>query len=135
MRRRLTLTIVGAVAVALVVSGLVSLLLVARSERRRAESDVTRQAVELATDAERLNRPAAVQSLARVLHLSDLAVVRIGPRGAVIGDLPPGITSTDVQPNRLLAGAVVHGHRRRLVFAAAPVATPRAGAPAVVATR
>src|SRR3954464_6643326 len=109
MRRRLALTIVGGGARALGVSGLVSLLLVARAERRRAESEVTRQAVELATDAERLNRPAAVQSLARGLHLSTLGVARPGPRGAVMGDLPSGITSADVQPDRLLAGAVVHG--------------------------
>src|SRR3954464_4154124 len=101
MRRRLALTIVGGGARALGVSGLVSLLLVARSERSRAESEVTRQAVELATDAERLNRPAAVQSLARVLHLSELGVVRVGPRGAVVGALPSGVSATDLQPNRL----------------------------------
>src|SRR5437764_1840804 len=135
MRRRLTLTFVGAVAVALVVSGLVPLLLVARFERQRAETEVTRQAVDLATDAERLNRPAAVQSLARVLHLSDLGVVRVGPRGAVVGSLPSGIRATDIHPDRLLAGAVVHGRSRRLVYAAAPVPTARAGAAAVVATR
>ena len=135
MRRRLTVTIVAAVAVALVVSGVVSLLLVARSERRRAESEVTRQAVELAADAERLNRPAAVQSLARVLRLSDLRVVRVGPRGAVTGALPAGITATDLQPNQLLAGAVVHGRSRRVVYAAAPVTTGRAASGVVVATR
>jgi two-component system sensor histidine kinase BaeS len=130
MRRRITVTIVAVVAGALLLSGLASLLLVARAERQKAESDVTRQAEELATDADQIERPAGLANLARIMKLSDLRLVTTA-NGRIVGQLPAGVTAADVRPAKLAAGETVHGHHRLLVYAAAPVRT-RAGAVAVV---
>ena len=135
MRRRLTVVIVAVVAAALVVAGLVSLLLAALGQRRQAEREVTQQAVELAADADRLERPAALKAFGRILRLSDVRVVRVGPAGRTADALPDGLSPSDLQPRLLLAGRTVHGHHRKLVFAAAPVSTARVGTGAVVVTR
>src|SRR5690242_1607940 len=84
MRRRISLTIVAVVAGALLLSGLASLLLVARAERQKAESDVTRQAQELATDADQIERPAELANLARIMKLSDLRLVTTA-NGRIVG--------------------------------------------------
>src|SRR5436190_10262182 len=133
LRRRLTVSIVAVVAVALVVSGLVSLLLVSASERRRSERDITREAGELALGIERVQGQAALQQLSRFLKLKELQLVQLRPDGGVVGTLPAGVTSADIQPKRLLDGQSIHGRKGNTVFAAAPVRTTRAGA--VILTR
>src|SRR4051795_2075916 len=103
MRRRITLTIVAVVAGALVISGLVSLLLTARADRKRAEADVTRQAQELAAETEGAARVAAFANLSRVLKLDDLRLVGLtGQR--VQGQLPVGVTATDIEPTTRAGG-------------------------------
>ena len=133
MRRRLTLAIVAVVAVALVVSGLVSLLLVSASERRRAERDITREAGELALGIERVQGQAALQQLSRFLKLKELQLVQLRPDGEVVGTLPAGVNAPDIRPNALLNGRSIHGRKGNTVYAAAPVRTTRAGA--VILTR
>ena len=120
MRRRIAGTIVAVVAVALVLSGMVSLLLAGAAQRRSAEADVARQAAGFAADADTIARPAALNNLGRILKLSDVRLVRL-VNGRLVGGLPDGIAATDLQPTRLDAGVVVHGHHRNLVYAAASV--------------
>src|SRR5688500_8325110 len=103
MRRRITVIIVSVVAGALVVSGLVSLLLTSRSERRRAEADVTRQAADLAAIPDDASRVAQLANLSRVLKLDDLRLV--GVTAARLGnELPAGLTEADIRPRDLAAG-------------------------------
>jgi two-component system sensor histidine kinase BaeS len=133
MRRRITLTIVGVVAGALVISGLVSLLLTARSERKRAEAEVTRQAQGLAAGTEGAARVGAFANLSRVLKLDDLRLVAITPRFQ--GQLPAGVTQADIQPSQLAQGVTVHGRNGTLVFAAAPTRARNGTVLAFVLTR
>jgi len=135
MRRRLTLSIVGVVAAALVVSGLVSILLVGARERHRVEQEVTREAQGLAAQADRVERPAVLLNLGRFLRLRDLRLVRVTAAGQVQGALPVGVRTEDIRPADLLAGGTVHGRRLGLAFAAAPVSTPRGDRAAFVLTR
>src|SRR4051794_3407575 len=130
MRKRIAVTIVLVVAGALVLTGLVSLLLVVGSQRRQAERDVVAEAQSVATDADQVERPAALANLARILKLSDLRIVTTA-NGRVVGQLPGGVTAADIRTGALASGGTVHGHHRLLVYAAAPVRT-RTGAVAVV---
>lgn len=133
MRRRITGSVVAVVAVALMLSGVVSLLLAAGAERRTAESDVAKQANALAADANG-RRVAVLQNAARLLKLSDLRLVVVGPL-RINGALPAGVTAADLDPAALRRGETVKGRHRNIVFAAAPVTTSAGSIEAFVLTR
>ncbi|MGH9178211.1 MAG: hypothetical protein ACRD0N_06625, partial [Acidimicrobiales bacterium] len=75
MRRRLTLTIVGAVAGALLVAGLGTLLLARRAARDETRTDLLDQAVALAGLADGLERPPVLAALRRSLRLEGAELV------------------------------------------------------------
>ncbi|MBV8960569.1 MAG: HAMP domain-containing histidine kinase [Actinobacteria bacterium] len=137
MRKRLTRTLVLVVLGALVVSGLGTLVLSLYASRQATQRDLERQAQTIATATAELRRQQTVAVLRRVLKLNDAAIVAIGPAGAVVGALPPGIRPADVRPADLLQGATVSGNRGRLAYAAAPspLLGARGGREVVVFTR
>jgi two-component system sensor histidine kinase BaeS len=125
MRRRLTLATVGVVALALVLSGVGTLLLVRRAARIEVRRDLVRQADELAVAAE---DPVTFRSLAaasRALKLEGLSRVTFSRNGAVLdGDLPEGISIDDLRSGALRSGARVSGLHGSLVYAAVGVRPP-----------
>ena len=125
MRRRLTIAVVALVAGALVVAGLGTLLLIRRSARNEARTELVRQATAIAeqADAASANNLAVLR---RAMQLEGAVVVAIGPGGRSRDPLPSGVTEADLDVVRLRAGEVVTGGRGNLVFAAAPVVRPRA---------
>jgi two-component system sensor histidine kinase BaeS len=137
MRRRLTVTIVLLVLSALVVTGLGTLLLVVRASRDDTRHDLERQAETVAQATAEVRRQQTVAVLRRVLKLSGASIVAVGPNGAVLGNLPPGLGPADIRPDDLVRGATVSGNRGRLAYAAAasPLRGPRGGLDVVVFTR
>ena len=136
MRRRLTVAMVLTVATALLVTGLGTLLLVARAARDDTRRDLVRQAETVAQAATDVRRQTTVGVLRRVLKLNDAAIIAVGPAGAVAGVLPSGLARSDIRPADLLAGLTVSGNRGRLAYAAAPALRgPRGGLEVVVFTR
>lgn len=137
MRRRLTVTIVLVVLGALVVTGLGTLVLTLYASRQSTQRDLERQAQTIAQATAEVRRQQTVAVLRRVLKLNGAAIVAVGPAGAVVGALPPGLEPADVRPADLLLGATVSGNRGRLAYAAAPspLLGARGGREVVVFTR
>ncbi|MGH9283891.1 MAG: hypothetical protein ACRD0S_13255, partial [Acidimicrobiales bacterium] len=87
MRRRLTLTIVGAVAAALVVAGLGTLLLARRAAREETRTELLDQAVALAGVADGLERGPVLTALRRSLQLEGAELIRLpGPLAPRLAD-------------------------------------------------
>ncbi|HET7476613.1 MAG TPA: HAMP domain-containing sensor histidine kinase [Dermatophilaceae bacterium] len=150
MRRRLTLTIVGLVAAALVVTGLGTLALAHAAARRATVNDLQEQAVTLSTAVEGLQQKAVLAAMVRALRLEGAGIVavptdtttlagRLAARRAALAATGPvgGVTLSPSELDALRTGTpVVSGWRGGVAYAAAPVA--RAGTPvslAVVLTR
>ncbi|MDQ1403774.1 MAG: two-component system, OmpR family, sensor kinase [Actinomycetota bacterium] len=134
MRRRLTLTIVAVVAGALVVAGLGTLVLVRISSRQSVRSELVREAEAIAAAVDESGKPRNAVLLQRVLRLEGFGFVAIGPRGAILGTPPDGLTVADLHPDALVANRTVSGTRGSLAYAAAPTKVNR-GVAAVVITR
>lgn len=137
MTRRLTLTLVGAVAAALTVSLVVTTALLAFGARVESRRELTRNAQSLARVLEDLQaNPRALRAVGGALQLSDQRVVRVGPAGRVVGELPAGVTTADLHAGTLGAGGSVSGVHGSLVWsAAATPASRRGGLVVVVLTR
>jgi signal transduction histidine kinase len=137
LKRRLSLAIVLVVLGALVVTGLGTLVLTLFSSRQATQRDLERQAQTIAQATAEVRRQQTVAVLRRVLKLNGAAIVAVGPAGAVLGALPPGLEPADVRPADLLLGATVSGNRGRLAYAAAPspLQGARGGREVVVFTR
>ncbi len=132
MRRRLTLTIVGLVAAALVVAGLGTLVLARVGARNETRSDLEDQAMALADVADGLQRPPVLTALRRSLRLEGADIVPVGPvlagrngRGSLHPPAAPlvgGAVLTESELELLHSGtAVVSGWRGDTAYAAAPV--------------
>jgi two-component system sensor histidine kinase BaeS len=127
VRRRLTLATVGVVALALVLAGVGTLLLVRRAARLEVRRDLVRQADELALAAEDPGTFRVLAAASRALKLEGLSRVTFSAQGAVIeGDLPEGITLADLRVPALRAGDRVSGLKGSLAYAAAGVRPPLA---------
>lgn len=142
MTRRLTLTMLGVVAGALLVAGFGSLFLLRAQARRDTVRDLRTQAqgvAELVDDAGLFrNAPdAALRSpaLRRILKLTDQEIVRLGADGRPVGALPRGVTLDDGDVQQLNAGKTVSGVRGTLAYAVAPGRTARGVSFALVLTR
>jgi two-component system sensor histidine kinase BaeS len=122
------LAVVGVVALALVLSGVGTLLLVRRSARLEVRDELVRQADELAVAAE---DPVAFRSLAtatRALKLEGLSRITFARNGVIVdGALPEGISLADLRLPALRSGAGVSGLHGSLAYAAVG-ARPPAGA-------
>ncbi|MBX3285593.1 MAG: HAMP domain-containing histidine kinase [Actinobacteria bacterium] len=139
MRRRILLAIVGTVALALVLAGAGTYLLLGREADRATESGLRAQAEGLSAllDLSRTARLGAVrqQKVVSGLKLEGISVVLVGPKGKVRGELPPGVTAADLPTEQVLAGETLSGRHRELVWASASSPLARGGALAVVITR
>src|SRR5947209_2412893 len=132
MTRRLVFAILATTVATLVVAGVGTLILARVGARADTERELRRQATELVDGvaglADRPNgeRPGvAVTAFRRALHLDGVEALLIGPAGRLNGQLPTGVTTSDVPVDRLERGEVVSGNNGDLVYAAAPHATDR----------
>ncbi|MGP0031680.1 MAG: sensor histidine kinase [Acidimicrobiales bacterium] len=121
MRRRLMVALVGLVAGVLVVAGAGTLILTRNSARNQARQQLVTEAQSLTSGSVNTEKLGVLAVVRRVLRLEDARFVRIGADGTVTGATPNGISATDLQPERLLAGETVSGQNGNLVYAAAPV--------------
>jgi two-component system sensor histidine kinase BaeS len=127
VRKRLTLATVGVVALALLLSGVGTLLLVRRAARLEARRDLVRQADDLAVAAEDPATFRALASASRALKLEGLSRVTFSGTGAVLeGELPEGIDFVDLRENALRSGERVSGLKGSLAYAAVGVQPPLA---------
>jgi signal transduction histidine kinase len=117
----------GLVAGVLVIAGAGSIVLTHNAARTQATQQLVSEAESLNAGASHAQRLAALRVVKEVLRLEDASLIRVTVEGAVMPALPPRLTSTDLHPERLLAGDTVSGTDGNLVYAAAPITlTPRA---------
>ncbi|MEO9223709.1 MAG: HAMP domain-containing sensor histidine kinase [Acidimicrobiales bacterium] len=155
MRRRITLAIVGTVAIALLVAGAGTIALAGIQQRRNAATDLRADAAALVAsvtrqeevDAGAAARRQLLRNLAKRLRVSDVGIVQVSARNdvKVVGatkpnDLPGPVTASDLTNSStittLRAHKSVSGHHGSTTWAAAPSATSNRGAfLAVVLTR
>jgi signal transduction histidine kinase len=133
VQRRFTLSIVGMVLVALVLSGLVSLVLAEQATISQTRHELVGEATGLAGAVQaHTSGPLALKRLlatiAPTLRLDGSTVIGVRPDGQLFSlspealkpDLPTGLSSSDLDPSRLYALETVSGHRGGLVYAAVP---------------
>ncbi|MEA3077719.1 MAG: two-component system, OmpR family, sensor kinase [Actinomycetota bacterium] len=139
MRRRLTFAIVGVVALALLLSGFSTLVLIGRAARRETRTELVVQARDIAAQASDPTAFRALVTASRALRLEGLSRVGVTRAGVIEGQLPAGVTVADLRLADLAAGREVSGLKRGLAYAAVGVRPPnRPNAPAftvVVLTR
>jgi len=132
MRRRLTLTVVGLVAAALLVAGLGTLVLGRAAARGETRRDLVDQAVALAGLTDGLQRAPVLNALRRSLRLEGAAIVPVAPpdfrlrRPGLPALFPPpvgGVALGEADLAALRDGTtVVSGWRGDVAYAAAPLA-------------
>lgn len=139
MRRRILVAIVGTVALALLLAGAGTYLLLSREADRATESGLRSQAEGLSAllDLSRGANLGAVrqQKVVSGLKLEGISVIVVGPKGAMRGELPVGVSAEDLPPASLIEGETLSGRRSSLVWASASSPLARGGALAVVITR
>ena len=131
MRRRLTFTIVGLVAAALLVAGLGTLVLGRAAARDETRRDLVDQAVAFSGLTDGLQQGPVLNALRRSLRLEGAAIVPVPPLGLgprrpalrpAIAEPVGGVTLGDADLATLRTGtAVVSGWRGNVAYAAAPV--------------
>ena len=137
MRRRITRTMVGVVAGALVLATVGTFLLLRVSVRNDARRELGRQAGDLVSRVDDVQRPGVLAALRVALRLEDGRILCFGGgcRLAAGGEPPPGISRSDLPLGRLRAGDTVTGVRGSLVYAAAGVPMRNDALLVVVLTR
>lgn len=139
MRRRILLAIVSTVALALVLAGAGTYLLLGRQADRATESGLRAQAEGLSAllDLSRSAKLGAVrqQKVVSGLKLEGISVILVGPKGALRGELPPGVSPSDLPPTSLIEGQTLSGRHASIIWASASSPLARGGALAVVITR
>jgi signal transduction histidine kinase len=121
MRRRLMVSLVGLVAVVLLIAGGGSLVLTRNSAHRQATQQLVAEATSLTSSAVHTQSLKVLQVIRRTLQLEDASLVRISPQGKVNSPLPAGVTAADLTAAKLLDGQTISGRNGSLVYAAAPV--------------
>src|ERR671929_963307 len=96
MRRRITLTMVGVVAGALLVATLGTAILLRFAARADTRRELGRQVSGLALRLDEIQRPGVLNALGAVLRLEDQRIVCIGTGCRVSVQPPPGITRADL---------------------------------------
>ena len=129
MTRRLIIAILGTAITALLLAGLGTFLLAAAGARRTSEKAVTQQAVDVAAGYVKIEsglvvRPAVAEAIRKIVRLDGVAFLREDKNGNLVGALPTDIGSALLDTAMLRAGTVLHGHRGRIVWAAAPSVGP-----------
>jgi signal transduction histidine kinase len=122
LRTRLVAAFVLVALVVLALSGAATYLLVRRSLQQRALDDMRARAADLASVVQSGNfEVRRVQRFRIGVRLLDMHTVLVGPNGTVTGgDLPAGLSASDIDPAALLAGKEVSGRRGSTVFLALP---------------
>ena len=121
MRRRLTLAMVGLVAVVLVIAGAGSLILTRNAARHQAESQLVSE-VNSITSSKIGSESLKVLSVVRTtLKLEDADVIQIDRAGNVVTPLPEGLTSEDIDVAAVQSGQTTSGRKGSTVYAVAPV--------------
>lgn len=139
MRRRILAAIVGTVALALVLAGTGTYVLLGRQADQTTETGLRAEAEGLSSliDLARASKAGAVDQRRIVagLRLDGISVVLLKPTGGLAGVPPEGVTEADLDPGALRAGQTVSGRNGGLVWAAASLPNARGGAVVVVLTR
>src|SRR5687768_3050340 len=115
MRRRITLATVGVVLLALVLSGVFTLVLARRAAIEETRSDLREQAADIASQATTLP-PRAIGLFGRVLRLESVELIPLDRTGRPVRPLPAVVDEDALEP-----GEVVTGNDGPLVWAVAPV--------------
>jgi signal transduction histidine kinase len=121
MRRRLMIAFVGLVAGVLVIAGAGSLILTRNAARNQATQQLITEAQSLTSAKAGIQSLAVLRIIRRTLQLEDARFVRVSAAGLLTSPAPPGLSSSDLEPQTLLTGQTVSGRSGALVFAAAPV--------------
>jgi two-component system sensor histidine kinase BaeS len=120
------LAFIGLVAGVLVIAGAGSIILTHNAARAQATRQLVSEADSLNAATSQIQRLRVLRIVQKVLSLEDARVIQVNLLGQVSSQLPPGLTSGDLDPKSLLAGNTVSGRDGNLVFAAAPISlTPR----------
>lgn len=139
MRRRLLTAILGTVALALVLSGTGTYLLLRRQAVRTTESNLRAEAQGVAALVGTAGRAPVgklrQQQVVTGLRLEGISVLVLRPNGTLTGTLPAGVDAHDVTLDLIRAGVTLSGRTDDLVWAAAPVEGQRGSLVTVVLTR
>ncbi len=144
MRRRLTITSIALVVVAVAVTSIGSYVLIRRATVSTAQQELARQAQAISrtfSDHAGLTRVSFRRELAVVTSAGSFASVRfvlLSPDGTFTGGLGPRLTPAMVHPDALLAGRQVTGHTASLLAYSAvptPLQAQTAGIPVLVVSR
>ncbi|MBV8462113.1 MAG: HAMP domain-containing protein, partial [Acidimicrobiales bacterium] len=143
MRRRLTIAILLLVAATLVVTSLGAFYFIRRAALSTAQQQLAAEGRAIsATIVGTAATKAATQRELRIIteagDFDEIAVLRLTPDGALVGTLPGGLTTDDLNVDRLQSGEQVSGHLgQTLVYTAVPTFFPGVirYQPVVVATR
>jgi len=121
VRKRLTLALVALVAGALLVAGAGALVVTRSYARHQASQQLLQQAQALASAADEAATPRVLPAIRLVLRLEDTRILRITNQGVILTPLPSDLSSSNLQPERLLTGDSVSGWSGGLAFVAVPV--------------
>lgn len=138
MRRRLLAAILGTVVLALVLSGTGTYLLVRRQATLAVDESLRTEAEAVAglvRQSQELEQPIAQARVVAGLRLEGIAVLVLGQRGRLNGELPPGVTSVDVPVTSMIDGSTRSGRNGRLLWAASTVDGANGSLVTVVITR
>jgi signal transduction histidine kinase len=140
--RRIVLALGATVLVTLLVAGAVTVGLAQWQARASTEDRLREQAQSVAgtavvaADAGGARQEAVarrvLRQLRRALRVDGIEFVAIGPAGRLAGQLPDGVTESDLDLPALQAGETTSGAHGDLVWAAAPQAVANSTAVAVV---
>jgi two-component system sensor histidine kinase BaeS len=144
MTRRLALAIVGVVVASLVLAGLGTLALARAGAEEAIEDELATQAEALAAVAEvtepRLPDTTGTlgqrfDAVSSSLAADGVGLVVVLPGGGLRGELPSGLTTDDIEVERLLAGETVVGSKGDVIFAGAAAQRSETVSVLVVLTR
>src|SRR5262245_40617965 len=120
LRTRLIAAFTLVAIVVLTLSGVATFFLVRRSLQKHALDEMRARAGDLTAVVQSTNFAAQPKQRLRIgLRVLDMHAVLIGPNGAVTG-LPSPLTTSDIDPEALLAGQEVSGRRGNTVYLALP---------------
>jgi len=138
VRRRILFAIVGTVALALMVAGAGTFLLLGRQADRSTESGLRAEVEGLAglVDVSRATQVTiGRRRLLAGLRSVGISVVAVNPAGNLVGEPPDGVAPGDLSTSALVAGETLSGRSDGIIWAAASAPTDRGGAVVVVLTR
>lgn len=121
MRRRLMLSMVGLVAVVLLIAGVGSLLLTRNAARNQAQQQLFQEAQALTKSKLGSQSLRTLAVIKATLTLEDADVIRINRFGTIAGTLPPEIAPGDIDVTAVQNGQTVSGREGDVVYAVSPV--------------